>query len=96
MKRKTVTVPGLLCSRQRNAGGSLATAVMRRLTKDDERGNRPKLKTPASNNITIFSVVRLLGTIMTSLKEPREACQEARFEIVVVNWRTLFGGRMMV
>ena len=35
------------------------------LTKDDERGDRPKLKNPPSNNITIFSVVRLLGTIMT-------------------------------
>ena len=59
MKRdsKTVTIPGLLCPRQRNAGGSLATTVMGRLTKDDERGDRPKLKTPASNNITIFSVV---------------------------------------
>ena len=33
--------------------------------KDDEIGDRPKLKNPASNNITIFSVVRLLGTIMT-------------------------------
>ena len=35
------------------------------LTKDDERGDRPKLKNPPSSNITIFSVVRLLGTIMT-------------------------------
>jgi hypothetical protein len=35
------------------------------LIKDDERGDRPKLKNPASNNITVFSVVRLLGTIMT-------------------------------
>lgn len=65
MKRKTVTIPGLMCPRQRNAGGSLAAAVMGRLTKGDERGDCPKLKTPASNNITIFSVVRLLGTIMT-------------------------------
>jgi hypothetical protein len=35
------------------------------LTGDDDRGYHPKLKTPASNNITIFSVVRLLGTVMT-------------------------------
>jgi hypothetical protein len=51
-----------------------------RLTKDDERGDCPKLKTPASNNITIFSVVRLLGTIMTSLKDSRRrACQEVNY-----------------
>ena len=34
------------------------------LTKDDERGDRPKLKPPASNNIAIFSVSHAELTIM--------------------------------
>jgi hypothetical protein len=38
---------------------------------------------------------------LSSLKDQREACQEPRFEIVVVNWRMLNGAewvwrRMMV
>ena len=41
---------------------------MRRLTKDDEGGDRPKLKNLRPINITILSVVRLVGTLMTIIR----------------------------
>ena len=63
--RKSVTIPGLAVPAAAERRSEFGYDSHGGLTKDDERGDRPKLKNPPSNNITIFSVVRLLGTIMT-------------------------------